>query len=99
MLGREMLVPSSFNDDNRVLDVMLLLSLANKYEASLEMPRLMLKRLWLDEQFSELIGYHPLRAVLCRIDTNDREPVSTDLGNARCDYTTWLLQMLSIFGT
>ena len=77
-----MVVPGSFNDDNRVLDVMFLLSLANKCEGNLEMPRLVLKRLWLDEQFPDVARHHPFRAILSRIDTNDCKPVSTDLGYA-----------------
>nr|WP_236620991.1 hypothetical protein [Rhodopirellula sallentina] len=95
----EVVVPGSFNDDNRVLDLMLLLSLANEYDGSLEMSRLMFKRLRFDEQLPEVIGHHPFRAILSWIDRNDCKSVTTDLGNAIRDGTTWLLQMLSVLGT
>jgi hypothetical protein len=83
------------NDDG-VPDVMLLLYLANLRDGSLEVARLMLERLRLDDQFARVIRHHPLGSMLGRINTDDGEWITTDFGNPRRDHAVWLLQMLSI---
>ena len=91
-----MVITSSLHHDDGVPDVVLLLSLANLRNGRLEMARLMLERLWLNEQLAILIRHHPLGSILGWINTDDGESITTDLGNPRRDHSVGLLQMLSL---
>src|SRR5687767_458547 len=81
----EMVVPCSFDDDNQILNLVLLLSLFNEGDCRLEMTSLVLKRSWRDKQLSKIIRHHPLGPMLCGINTYDGESVAADPYNSRRD--------------
>jgi len=89
-----MVVPSSFDNNYDVLNVVLLLSFANLHLGQLEKGCLMLQCLRLNEQIPEVVGHHPFRAMLCRVDTHDGELLTAHLLHARRDDTTGLLHIL-----
>jgi hypothetical protein len=90
-LGSEMVVSSSLQHDDGVLNIVLLLSLMNLRDGCLEVARLMLERLWLNEQPAKVIRHHPLGTILGWIDTDDGESITANLCNARRDDTARLL--------
>lgn len=94
--GSQMIVSSSFHNDDRVLNVVLLLRFANPRHGQLEEDGLMLKCLAFDEQISKVVGHHPLRPMLGRIDANDGESGAADLRDPGSNDPTWLLQILSL---
>ena len=94
-LGRQVVVACAFHDDDGVLNVVLLLGLANLLYRQLKESRLMLKRLRLDEQVSKIVGHHPLGTMLGWIDTHDSKPFTSHLPDARADDAIRLLQTLS----
>ena len=91
---RQVVVARSFHDDNRVLNVMLLLGLANLLHGQLETGRLMLERLRFDEQVPEVIGHHPLGSVFGRINTHDRKTLTAHLLDAGTNDAIGFLERL-----
>ena len=89
-----MVVSRSFHDDDRVLDVVLLLGLANHLHGQLEEDALMLDGLGFDEQVPEVVGHHPLRAMLGRIDADDGEVLTAHLLDTGTDDAIGLLRGL-----
>ena len=90
-LGRQVVVSGSFHDDDGVLNVVLLLGFANLLHGHLEEGGLMLQRLGFDQQIAKVVGHHPLRPMLGRIDADDGELFTTHLLDPRCDDAGWLL--------
>ena len=82
VFGRQVVIPSAFYHNDGIFDVVLLLSLTNLLDRHLEEWPLVLQGLRLDQHIPKVVGHHPLRAVLGRIDAHDREVLTTDLLNA-----------------
>jgi hypothetical protein len=91
---RQVVVTRSFHDDHRVLNVMLMLDLANLIHGQLETGCLMLERLRVDEQVPEVVGHHPLGPVLGRINTHDRKPLTAYLLDAGANDAIGFLERL-----
>ena len=87
-----MVISSSLDDDDGVLDVVLFLGLANQLDGQFEAGRLVLQCSRLDEQVAKIVGHHPLRAMLGRIHTDDGEPFTAHLLDARSDDAIRVLQ-------
>src|SRR5690348_13464692 len=91
-LRRQVIIPRPFDDDQRVLDPVRLLSLADQFDGQLEVRRSVLERSGLDEQVSKVIGHHPLRAMLGWIDADDGEPLAAYFLDAGTEDAVGLLQ-------
>ena len=83
--GSEVIVSGSLDNNDGVLNVVLLLSHANALDGCPEVTRLMLERLWLNEQLAKVIRHHPFGPMLCGINTDDSKPRPTDLLHTRPD--------------
>lgn len=94
-LHRQVVVTSPFHDDDRVADIVLLLGLADQVHRRAEAAGPVRERLGLDEQVAEVVGHHPLTAVLGRIDAHDGKPFAPYLLDTGANDTIGLLQRLS----
>src|ERR1051326_9289258 len=91
-LHRQVVVARSFHDDNRVLNTVLVLSLANLLHGQLKTEWLMLECSGFDEHVPEVVCHHPFGAVLGRVDTHDGETITTYLLDARANDAIGLLK-------
>jgi len=89
---RQVVVARSFHDDNRVLNAMRLLGLANLLHGQHEEGGLVRERLMFDEQVSKVVSHHPLGPVFGRIDTHDRKALTAHLLDARANDAIGLLK-------
>ena len=90
--GSQVVVARPFHDDDRVLNVVLLLSFPNLRDGQLEVDRSVLYRLRFDEQISKVVRHHPLGPMLGRIDAHDRKSVTPHLLDAGPDDSVGLLE-------
>ena len=81
-LGRQVVVSRSFHHDDGVLNVVLLLGLADLLDGQLKERCLMLHGLGFDEQIPKVVGHHPLRTMLGWIDTDNGELLTPDFLDA-----------------
>jgi hypothetical protein len=67
------------------------LDFANLSHSLFEKGGLMLQRLSFDQQIAEVVGHHPLRPMLRRVDADDGELFTTHLLDRGCNDAGWLL--------
>jgi len=101
-LGSAVVIASAFDGDEQIEDAVFELSLTNQLHGSIKVDGLVFECTRFDEQISEVIGHHPLRSQLCRIDTNEGELFGPNLFSARSESAARLLHSLlnrSVFST
>ena len=91
-LSRQVIVSSPLNDHDDVLNVVLLLGLADLLRGETKTRTAVLHRLWFDEDVSKVIGHHPGGAMFGWIDADDAEMLAPHFLNTRTDDAVWFLQ-------
>jgi hypothetical protein len=94
--GSQMVVSSSFHNDDHVLNVVFLPRLANLFHCQLKAGRSMFQCLTFNQQIPEVVRHHPLGPILGWINTDNRELLTAHALHSGPNDTTRLLQIVSL---
>jgi hypothetical protein len=80
-LGNQVKVARALHTDDHVFNLVLLLGFSDLGKGEFEKACPMLERTWSNQQLAEIVGHHPFRPILRRVNTNDPEASAPDFGH------------------